>query len=92
MSPFQLGHGASRAHSSATSTSTVPPTTAWRCRPRSTRNIKRRSWASIAGRRINDGMANYVAQDIIKTMLQKKIPRRLRAGGDDGRHFQTELS
>jgi UDP-N-acetyl-D-galactosamine dehydrogenase len=31
----------------------------------------------LAGRRINDGMANYVAQDIIKTMLR----RRLRVDG-----------
>ena len=27
----------------------------------------------LAGRRINDGMANYVAQDLIKTMLKRKI-------------------
>jgi UDP-N-acetyl-D-glucosamine/UDP-N-acetyl-D-galactosamine dehydrogenase len=27
----------------------------------------------LAGRRINDSMATYVAQDIIKTMLQKKL-------------------
>ena len=27
----------------------------------------------LAGRRINDGMANYVAQDLIKTMLKKKL-------------------
>jgi UDP-N-acetyl-D-glucosamine/UDP-N-acetyl-D-galactosamine dehydrogenase len=27
----------------------------------------------LAGRRINDSMASYVAQDIIKTMLQKKL-------------------
>ena len=27
----------------------------------------------LAGRRINDGMANYVAQDLIKTMLRRKL-------------------
>jgi UDP-N-acetyl-D-galactosamine dehydrogenase len=27
----------------------------------------------LAGRRINDGMAGFVAQDVIKTMLQKKL-------------------
>lgn len=27
----------------------------------------------LAGRRINDGMASYVAQDIIKTMLRKRL-------------------
>ncbi len=27
----------------------------------------------LAGRRINDGMANYVAQDLIKTMLKRKL-------------------
>lgn len=27
----------------------------------------------LAGRRINDGMASYVAQDIVKTMLRKKL-------------------
>lgn len=27
----------------------------------------------LAGRRINDGMAGYIAQDIIKTMLSKKL-------------------
>jgi UDP-N-acetyl-D-glucosamine/UDP-N-acetyl-D-galactosamine dehydrogenase len=28
----------------------------------------------LAGRRINDGMAAYFAQDIIRTMLQRKRP------------------
>src|SRR6185312_1115461 len=28
----------------------------------------------LAGRRINDGMAEYIATDILKTMLKRKIP------------------
>ena len=45
----------------------------------------------LAGRRINDGMAAYVASDVIKTMLKRKqrIDTRPRSG--DGLHLQGEL-
>ena len=44
----------------------------------------------LAGRRINDGMAAYVANDVIKTMLKRKqsIDQAPRAG--DGLHLQGE--
>ena len=45
----------------------------------------------LAGRRINDGMASYVAGDVVKTMLKRKqrVGRRPRPG--HGLHVQGEL-
>ena len=44
----------------------------------------------LAGRRINDGMAAFVANDIIKAMLKRKQIDRRRPRAGDGLHLQGE--
>ena len=45
----------------------------------------------LAGRRINDGMAGFVARDVIKAMLKRKMQDGRRQGAGDGLHLQGEL-
>ncbi len=44
----------------------------------------------LAGRRINDGMATFVANDVIKAMLKRKQSDRRRPRAGDGLHLQGE--
>ena len=45
----------------------------------------------LAGRRINDGMAGFVARDVVKAMLRRQAEDGRRQGAGHGLHLQGEL-